>query len=140
VGKQPTDAATQSRKRQAMPADAVPAYITGLTRHFEDLRDGTHGGAASREGKEAHFEVAVRLLAPVARRVLTEVNTTLLLGLGRVTETGLRRTTDGGLDAAWALSWPEQRTVGVEPITLHAFFGGSFHHPHLRGRQSATGR
>jgi hypothetical protein len=116
-----------------MPENAVPAYITSLTRHFEDLRDGTHGGSVSRKGKEAHFETAVRLLAPVARQVLTELNMTLLLESGRLTETGTRRTADGGLDAAWALSWPEQRAVGVEPIVLNAFFGGSFHHPHLRG-------
>lgn len=116
-----------------MPEDTVPAYITSLTRHFEDLRDGTHGGSATREGKEAHFETAVRLLAPVARQVLNELNTTLLLGSGRLTETGLRRMTDGGLDAAWGLSWPEQRAAGVEPIVLHAFYGGGFHHPHLRG-------
>lgn len=116
-----------------MPESAVPAYITSLTRHFEDLRDGTHGGSVSRKGKEAHFETAVELLAPVARQVLTELNTTLLLGSGRLTETGLRPTTDGGHDAAWMLSWPEQHAAGVEPIVLRAFFGGGFHHPHLRG-------
>jgi hypothetical protein len=31
------------------------------------------------------------------------------------------------------LSWPEQQAAGVEPIVLQAYFGGSFHHPHLRG-------
>ncbi len=54
-----------------MPERAIPPYITSLIRHFEDLRDGTHGGSASREGKEAHFENAVHLLAPIARQVLT---------------------------------------------------------------------
>ena len=39
-----------------MPESAVPAYITSLIRHFADLRDGTHGGSASRKDKEAHFE------------------------------------------------------------------------------------
>jgi hypothetical protein len=34
-----------------MPESAVPAYITSLIRHFEDLRDGTHGGSASRKGE-----------------------------------------------------------------------------------------
>jgi hypothetical protein len=116
-----------------MPEGAVPAYITSLVRHFADLRDGTHGGSASRRDKEAHFEKAVQLLAPVARQVLTEMNTSLLLNTGQITETGLQRTEDGGLDASWALSWPEQRAVGVQPITLQAYFGGSFHHPHLRG-------
>jgi hypothetical protein len=69
----------------------------------------------------------------MARHVLTEMNTILLLETGQLTETQLRRTGDGGLDASWALSWPEQRAAGIEPIVLHAFFGGSFHHPHLRG-------
>jgi hypothetical protein len=104
-----------------------------LIRHFEDLRDGTHGGSASRQDKEAHFEKAVQLLAPIARQVLAEMNTSLLLGTGQLTETGLQRTADGGLDALWALSWPEQRAAGIEPIMLQAYFGSGFHHPHLRG-------
>jgi hypothetical protein len=116
-----------------MTQSAMPAYITSLIRHFEDLRDGTHGGSASRKDKEAHFEKAVQLLAPVARRVLTEINTSLLLDTGKFTETGLRRTADGGLEASWALSWPEQRAAGIQPIVLQAYFGGGFHHPHLRG-------
>ena len=116
-----------------MPESAIPAYITSLIRHFEDLRDGTHGGSVSRRDKEAHFEKAVQLLVPIARQVLTEMNRSLLLGSGQLTETGLRRTADGGLNASWALSWPEQRAARVEPIVLQAYFGGSFHHPHLRG-------
>src|SRR5260370_9220134 len=116
-----------------MPQSARPAYIPSLIRQFEDLRDGTHGGSASRKDKEAHFEKAVQLLAPVARRVLTEINTSLLLDTGKFTETGLRRTADGGLEASWALSWPEQRAAGIQPIVLQAYFGGGFHHPHLRG-------
>src|ERR1700726_1906155 len=115
-----------------MPESAVPAYITSLIRHFEDLRDGTHGGSASRKDKEAHFEKGVQLLAPIARQVLIEINTSMLLDTGQLTETGLRRTADG-LTASWALSWPEQRAAGVEPIALQAYFGGSFHPPHLRG-------
>jgi hypothetical protein len=116
-----------------MPESAIPAYITSLIRHFEDLRDGTHGGSASRKDKEAHFEKEVHLLAPVARQVLTEMNTSLLLDTGRLTETGLQRTADGGLNASWALSWPEQRAAGVQPLVLQAYFGAGFHHPHLRG-------
>jgi hypothetical protein len=116
-----------------MADSAAPAYIISLIRHFADLRDGTHGGSASRKDKEVHFEKAVQLLAPVARQVLAEVNTSLLLDTGQVTETGLRRTADEGLIASWVLSWPEQQAAGVEPIALHAHFGGGFHHPHLRG-------
>ncbi|MCW2648157.1 MAG: hypothetical protein QOG98_1775 [Pseudonocardiales bacterium] len=116
-----------------MPESVRPAYITSLIRHFEDLRDGTHGGSASREDKEAHFKKAVRLLAPIARQVLTEMNTILLLDTGQLTETGLRRTADGGLEASWALSWPDQRAARVPPIAFYAYFGATFHHPHLRG-------
>jgi hypothetical protein len=71
--------------------------------------------------------------ARVARQVLTEMNSSLLFDTGQLTETGLRRIADGGLTASWALSWPEQQAAGVEPIVLQAYFGGSFHHPHLRG-------
>src|SRR5260370_12069163 len=102
-------------------------------RYLGDLRGGTRGGSASRKDKEADSEKAVQLLAPVARQVLTEMNTSLLLDTGKLTETGLRRTADGGLIASWALSWPEQHAAGVEPIALQAYFGGGFHHPHLRG-------
>src|ERR1700684_196628 len=116
-----------------MPQSTIPPYITSLIRHFEDLREGTHGGSASRKDKEAHFENAVQLLAPIARQVLTEMNTSLLLNTGQLTETGLRPTADGGLNASWTLSWPEQRAAGIEPIVLQAYFGGGFHHPHLRG-------
>jgi hypothetical protein len=116
-----------------MPESAIPAHITSLIRHFEDLRDGTHGGSASRKDKEAHFEKAVQLLAPIARQVLTEMNTRLLLDTGQRTETGLRGTKDGGLNASWTLSWPEQRAAGVQPVVLKAYFGGGLHHPHLRG-------
>src|SRR2546430_13903512 len=95
-------------RRCAMSQSTVPAYITSLIRHFEDLRDGTHGGSASRKVKEVHFENAVQLLAPIARQVLSEMNTSLLLDTGQFTEAGLLRTVDGGMTASWALSLPEQ--------------------------------
>src|SRR6266581_3362509 len=44
-----------------MPERAVPAYITSLIRHFEDLRDATHGGSASRKDKEAHHRTRQQL-------------------------------------------------------------------------------
>ena len=111
----------------------IPANVTSLIRHFSDLRDGVHGGATSRRDKEARFAEEVDLLAPVATKALGEVNTYLLLDSGTVRATGLRRSADGGVSAAWELSWPEQRNVGVPPITFHAYFGAGFHHPHLRG-------
>jgi hypothetical protein len=71
-----------------MPESATPAYITSLIRHFEDLRGGTHDGSAGRKDKEAHFEKAVQMLTPVARQVLTEMNTSPPLDTGQLTETG----------------------------------------------------
>ena len=103
-----------------------------LLRHFTDLRDGTHGGATSRRDKERLFTAAVELLDPVARQALDEINTYLLLETGEVTSTGVRRSADGGVDADWALSWPEQRAAGINPIVIRAYYGAGFLHPHLR--------
>jgi hypothetical protein len=111
---------------------ARPEYTAELLRHFADLRDGTHGGASSRRDKERLFSAAIALLDPVARAPLDEINTELLLGTGDVTATGERRG-GHGVDAAWALSWPEQRASGIDPITIRAFYGATFHHPHLQG-------
>src|SRR2546429_6356567 len=66
-------------------------YTAELLRHFTDLRDGTHGGAISRQDKERFFTAAVALLDPHARQPLNEINTDLLLGTGEVTATGVRR-------------------------------------------------
>jgi hypothetical protein len=93
-----------------MAESATPAYITSLIRHFSDLRDGTHGGSKGRNDKEAPFEKAAQMLAPVARQVLTEMNTSLLLDTGQLTETGLRLIADGGLTASTI--WFIKRTIG----------------------------
>src|SRR6266852_2359459 len=84
-----------------------PASASALLSHFADLRDGTHGGASSRRDKERLFAAAVALLDPHARQALGEINTDLLLGTGAVTRTGVRER-GNGVDASWALSWPEQ--------------------------------
>jgi hypothetical protein len=82
----------------------------------------------------AHLlERAVDWLSPVARAVLDEVNTMALLSTGEVSDSGLRREDDGTLARSWTLSWPEQRERGIAPVTLRAWFGSGFHHPHLRG-------
>ncbi|QCX73778.1 hypothetical protein C9F11_42305 [Streptomyces sp. YIM 121038] len=110
------------------------AHIGALLRHFGDLRDGTHGdGAVSRAAKEELFERAVALLDPYARQVLEEFNTHLLNGAGQVRVSGATRARDGGLAATWALTWPQQRDEGIDPISLVAHYGRGFHHPHLRG-------
>ena len=104
-----------------------------LLRHFDDLRDNTHGGSVSRRDKETHFVHAVDLMEPVAQQVLAEMNTYLLLDTGSVVATGLERDDERGLRASWNLSWPEQRNAGLAPVTLLAYYGFGFHHPHLRG-------
>jgi hypothetical protein len=112
--------------------EAHPEHTDALLRHFADLRDGTHGDARSRQDKERLFAAAVALLDPYARQALEEMNTRLLLDTGELTATGIRHD-DEGTDAVWALSWPEQRAAGIDPITVQAFYGTAFHHPHLRG-------
>ena len=114
--------------------DNEPAHLRGLLRHFADLRDGTHGdGAVSRKEKEKLFAAAVGFLDIYARQALTEMNDSLLLRTGSITATGLTRSPDGDATATWFLGWPEQEQRHIQPVTLQAFFGHEFHHPHLRG-------
>ena len=108
-----------------------PEYTAELLRHFADLRDGTHGDARSRRDKERLFTAAVALLDPHARRAFEEINTDLLLGTGEVTATGVRCRGDG-LDAIWALSWPEQQAAAIKPVIIRAYYGVGAHHPHLQ--------
>jgi hypothetical protein len=107
-------------------------YTAELLRHFADLRDGTHGGAVRRQDKEHFFSAAVALLDPHARQALNEINADLLLGTGEVTATGVRRH-GGGVEAIWALSWPEQQAAGISPIVIRAYYSATAHHPHLQG-------
>ena len=111
----------------------APAFASALLRHFADLRDGTHGGARSGPDKERLFAAAVPLLDPYARQALEEINTYVLLDSGEVTATGVRRSADDGIDAVWALSWPEQQAAGIKPVVVRAYFGPGFAHPHLQG-------
>ena len=106
-------------------------YTAELLRHFADLRDGTHGDARSRRDKERLFTAAVALLDPHARRALKEINTDLLLGTGEVTATSVR-CRGNGLDAIWALSWPQQQAAAIKPIIIRAYYGVGAHHPHLQ--------
>jgi hypothetical protein len=97
-------------------------YTAELLRHFADLRDGTHGGASSRQDKERLFSAAVALLDPHARQPLEEINTDLLLGTGEMTATGVRRRRDG-VDAIWAISWPEQQAAPHGLAEVSVVFG-----------------
>src|SRR5438094_9576830 len=110
-----------------------PAHVEALERHFADLRDGTHGDVRSREDKERLFAETVTLLDPHARQVLAEIDEGLLLGTGTVGFTGVIPSSDGGVVASWTLSWPEQRDADIDPVTISAFYGRGFHHPHLMG-------
>ncbi|MEU1393408.1 MULTISPECIES: hypothetical protein [unclassified Nonomuraea] len=110
-----------------------PAPLEALVRHFADLRDGTHAGHVTRQGKQDAFRRAVELLDAPARQVLAEFDRHLLLGTGAVEATGTRADAAGGSFAVWSLSWPAQRAAGLAPITLTAHYGAGFHHPHLRG-------
>jgi len=114
--------------------DRATPHLRGLLRHFADLRDGTHGdGAVSRAAKEQLFSAAVDYLDPYARQTLAEINEALLLGSGTISNTGVTRSANGDCTALWTLAWPEQQQAGIPPVTLEAFYGHSFHHPHLRG-------
>jgi hypothetical protein len=119
-------------RREGSMDSPRPEYTAELLRHFADLRDGTHGGATSRPDKERLFTAALALLDPHARQSLHEINTHLLLGTGEVTATGARRH-GAGVDAVWALSWPEQHASGIDPIIIRALYSAGAHHPHLRG-------
>jgi len=109
-----------------------PASTSALLRHFADLRDGTHGDARARSDKERHYAAAVPMLDPYARQALEEINAELLLGTGEISATGVRGSANGGVEAVWELSWPEQRAAGIKPIVIRAYFGAGFAHPHLQ--------
>ena len=114
--------------------EKAPGHLRGLLRHFADLRDGTHGaGAVSRADKEKLFVAAVDYVAPYVRQALGEMNDVLLLASGTVAAGGASRSPAGDLTAVWTLSWAEREQAGIPPVTLEAFFGHGFHHPHLRG-------
>jgi hypothetical protein len=128
----PRQSASPNLKEETIKATATASTLA-LLRHFADLRDGTHGGARPRLDKECLFAAAVRLLDPYARQALEEINTSLLLGTGELTATGVGESADGGIDALWVLSWPEQSAAGIKPIVIRAYFGRGFLHPHLQG-------
>jgi len=114
--------------------EQAPAHLRGLLRHFADLRDGTHGdGAVTRADKERLFASAVGRLDPYARQALAEMNDALLLGTGTIIATGVTTSPLGDVAATWTLGWPEQEQARIQPITVQAFYGRGFHHPHLRG-------
>jgi hypothetical protein len=129
---------TESTPGTGVTGGDVNTAVPALLRHFADLRDRDHGGATSRAGKEEQFAAEVELIGPYARQVLEELNEATLLGTGRIEASGLRVSADGGREAVWTLSWPEQRDAGIDPVTIDATYGAGFHHPHLRGATVGT--
>ncbi|NUP24551.1 MAG: alpha/beta hydrolase fold domain-containing protein [Streptomyces sp.] len=125
--------ARRTAKGLPMTVYVPPAPLEALVRHFVDLRDGTHAGHASRQGKRNAFRQAAELLDVPVRQVLAEFDRHLLLGTGAIEASGPRADAAGGSLATWSLSWPTQRAAGIAPITLIAHYGAGFHHPHLRG-------
>jgi hypothetical protein len=116
------------------PLSGRRAEHTGaLLRHFAALRDGTHGGAASRADAERCFAAAVLLLDPHVRQALDEINEDLLLNTGELTATDVRSAANVGLDAVWALSWPQQQAARIMPIVIRAYGGIRSPHPRLQG-------
>ena len=75
---------------------------------------------------------------PARRQALQEINIDLLLGTGEVTATGLRRR-DGGVEAIWALSWPEQETAEINPIVIRAYYGAALTTRTCKEAPPATG-
>jgi hypothetical protein len=70
-----------------------PHMITSLIRHLRIFGTAHTAAPQVERTRKPHFEKALQLLASIARQVLTEMNTSLLLDAGQLTETGLRRTT-----------------------------------------------
>ncbi|WP_394941572.1 hypothetical protein [Psychromicrobium sp. YIM B11713] len=113
--------------------DDSATHIGALRRHFADLRDSNHGGATSRPEKERLFRDTTELLAPYSLQALEEINDGLLLGQGTIADSGVVRDQELSLLRSWTLNWNEQKELNLPPITLLAYYGVGFHHPHLRG-------
>jgi hypothetical protein len=124
-----------------MSGDWRESRAADFARHLGDLRGGSYEGSAAREDKERTFRHAVDLLAPVAVRVLTAFNETLLAKAGDVSDGGVLQSPDGGLAREWHLSWPGQREAQrrtgppgpIRPIVVRAHFPPGWTHGHLGG-------
>jgi len=109
-------------------AAARADYRSGRHRHPR----GRRSNPLSYVRQRRRLTKAVALVDPHVRKTLEEINACLLLGTGEAMATGVRRSPDGGVDAMWALSWPQQQTAGINPIVIRAYFGRGALHPHLR--------
>jgi len=114
-----------------------PQPISPVHPSFRDLRTGqTTQRPAIREGKEAHFAKPFKFWLSSPPGAQPKRTRACCSNTGKLTETGLRRTADGGLNASGSLTGPEHAPPGSSRIVLEAYFGAGFHHPHLRERRS----
>src|ERR1700690_1784983 len=98
-----------------MPESAIPPYITSLIRHFEDLRDGRHGGSATRNKSRAD------LSNPITEECCQSIQ--LYLAVGPLTRKLYRSETDRYrqvlvlyLKRPRAKSWELRRCLGALQI------------------------
>src|ERR1700690_3197286 len=90
-----------------MPESAIPPYITSLIRHFEDLRDGRHGGSATRNKSRAD------LSNPIIEECCQSIQ--LYLAVGPLTRKLYRSETDRYRQVGFSSS--------IAQLTLSAFAG-----------------
>jgi hypothetical protein len=121
---------------QATPPGGTGATAPGtedLFRHLDDLRTNSYEGAGPRAEREEVFRRATALLDPVVTAILEEADAAVLDGTGEVAREPAAGDGRGGQVARWSLSWPAQRDLGVDPVTVVAWFGATFTHGHLAG-------
>jgi hypothetical protein len=120
-----------------MQREGTSAWIDGIQRHLEDLKQDAYEGASG-AARHARYVAAFKLLSPIAVDVLQQVNASLLRGTGDVSVRAPGPDGDGGQIGSWLLTWPElsesrSRLTGkaLQPVTISAVFPSGFTHPHL---------
>jgi hypothetical protein len=120
-----------------MKLQSESAWVEGIRRHLEDLREQAYEGASGVE-RNARYTAAFDLLTPVAVDVLQGVNAFLLGGTGDVSVEAPGPDGHDGLIGSWRLTWPElseasnrMNGAALRPVTVSAIFPPGFTHPHL---------
>ena len=101
-----------------------------LERHLDDLRTRSHAGHSDPAEQLALFAQEVDRLDPFVRQALGELDAAWLDGTGEVARTDSVDDPEAHHVTTWLLSWPDQRSAGVEPVQIAARFAGRVH-PHL---------
>ncbi len=120
-----------------MGSERTSAWIQGIERHLEDLRENAYEGASGAD-RQPRYVAAFDLLTPVALDVLQQVNALLLRGTGEVSVRTPGPDGGGGSIGSWLLSWPELSksrsrltAQALQSVTISAVFPPGFTHPHL---------